>query len=446
MMTHLNMIKRSKKENSSAKASFIPRSFSAMGRSTFIALFSTLALVNITACSNTNAANVLNETTTIVPPSAAEKPVKPKQSATSLQEQKPQPQASNTANPYQKATDIATGAITISKSAVSRDDWSLVASRWQEAVNSLKTVPSSSRQYKTAQKKLTEYQDYLANAKLRAAPLPKTSCSRDTNPQFFSIPIKGRTGGTPIVEVAFNDRTFDMLFDTGASHTLVTRSIAATLRLPVVGASRMTIANGSTVTLPIALAKSQGVDGHVRVQVPVAVAPPAMPIGLLGQDFYKGYDVAIKEDAIDFRRRGSTPSVSQRKGTCLVDASPKSFSVPIVGRRNNIPIVKVAFNDQYQFPMMFDTGASGTLITRSMAMKMRLMPAGFTQGKIADGSVATFAIAFVKSQRIAGRIKRYMEVAVAPPQLDMGLLGQDFFEGYNYTIKENIIEFSRQES
>jgi aspartyl protease family protein len=109
-------------------------------------------------------------------------------------------------------------------------------------------------------------------------------------------------------------------------------------------------------------------------------------------------------------------------------------------------MVEVAFNDQYKFPMMFDTGASGTLITRSMAMKMRLMPAGFTQGKIADGSVATFAIAFVKSQRIGGRIKRYMEVAVAPPRLEMGLLGQDFLEGYNYTIRENVIEFHRQES
>ena len=315
-MTPFNSFKRSKTTHFSAKLSLIPRPFSAMIRRTFIGLFSTLALVNITACSNTTSANVLNETATLVPPSAAEQSVKPKPSATSSQNQKPQ--VSNTANSYQKATDIATGAITISKSAVSRDDWRLVANRWQEAVKLLKTVPASSSQYKTAQKKLTEYQDYLADAKLRAAPLPKKSCSRDTNPQFFSIPIKGRVGGTPIVEVAFNDRTFDMLFDTGASHTLVTRSIAATLRLPVVGASRMTIANGSTVTLPIALVKSQGVDGRVRVQVPVAVAPPAMPIGLLGQDFSKGYDVAIKEDAIEFRRRGSTPSVSQKKGTCLV--------------------------------------------------------------------------------------------------------------------------------
>jgi hypothetical protein len=29
--------------------------------------------------------------------------------------------------------------------------------------------------------------------------------------------------------------------------------------------------------------------------------------------------------------------------------------------------------------------------------------------------------------------------------MEIGLLGQDFFEGYNYTIRENVIEFSRQE-
>ena len=37
-----------------------------------------------------------------------------------------------------------------------------------------------------------------------------------------------------------------------------------------------------------------------------------------------------------------------------------------------------------------------------------------------------------------------MIVAVVLPALDMGLLGQDFFEGYNVTIKKNVVEFRRQ--
>jgi aspartyl protease family protein len=95
--------------------------------------------------------------------------------------------------------------------------------------------------------------------------------------------------------------------------------------------------------------------------------------------------------------------------------------------------------------MMFDTGASGTVITHAMAAKLRLRAVGIGQAQIADGSVATFAIAFVKSQKIGDRVKRDMDVSVAPPAMDMGLLGQDFFEGYDYTIKENVIEFRRQD-
>ncbi len=63
---------------------------------------------------------------------------------------------------------------------------------------------------------------------------------------------------------------------------------------------------------------------------------------------------------------------------------------------------------------------------------------------IADGSVASFYVALVKSQKIANRTKHDMEVSVAPPALDMGLLGQDFFEGYDFIIKENVIEFRRR--
>jgi aspartyl protease family protein len=44
-------------------------------------------------------------------------------------------------------------------------------------------------------------------------------------------------------------------------------------------------------------------DGRLKRNITVAVAPPAMPIGLLGQDFYEGYDISIKADVIEFRRR-----------------------------------------------------------------------------------------------------------------------------------------------
>ncbi len=418
-----------------------------LSRSSLFVLFGTFALASVTACSNTEAASLLNRTANSVPtsptPPAVEPIVKPERSAASSQVQQPQP--SQGPNTYQQAIDTASGAITISKSAINRDDWSLVASQWQQAIKLLKAVPASSRQYKTAQKKVTEYRGYLADAKLRATPLASKPCSGETNPEFFSIPIKGRIGGTPIVEVTFNDQKFDMLFDTGASKTLITSLMAVALNLPFTGIGGGRIADGSVMIVPIALVKSQEIDGRFRMEVPVMVAPPGMEIGLLGQDFYKGYDIAIKENVIEFRRQGSTASANRGKVACLVDTNPKFFSVPITGRKSKVPIVEVTFNDKYTFPMLFDTGASDTVITRSMAVKMGLRPTGLSQAQVADGSVATFVTTLVKSQKIASRIKRNIEVSVAPPAMNAGLLGQDFFEGYNYVIKENVIEFRRQE-
>lgn len=207
-------------------------------------------------------------------------------------------------NNYEQALDVAAGAVTISKSAVSRDDWSLVANQWQKAIDLLKAVPAKNANHANAQKKLASYKSLLADAKLRATPLPKKTASENNNPQFFSIPIKGRSGGTPIIEVRFdNTHTFDMLFDTGATGTLITLGMAKALALKPAGATLTQIADGSTVVLPFAYLKSIEIDGRLKRKLRVAVAPPAMPIGLLGQDFFEGYDITIKEDIIEFRRR-----------------------------------------------------------------------------------------------------------------------------------------------
>ncbi|WP_017719651.1 hypothetical protein [Kamptonema formosum] len=45
------------------------------------------------------------------------------------------------------------------------------------------------------------------------------------------------------------------------------------------------------------------IDGRLKRKVRVTVAPPAVRIGLLGQDFFQGYDITIRESAIEFRRR-----------------------------------------------------------------------------------------------------------------------------------------------
>lgn len=212
-------------------------------------------------------------------------------------------QPTNAPNLLQKAQEKAVDAIKISQSALSRDDWGLVALHWQEAINFLKNVHASSRQYKTAQKKLTEYRYYLAHAKLKAMPLPRKFSASDTSPQFFSVPIKGRIDGAPLVEVSFNDKQkFLMLFDTGVYGTLITNSMARKMCL-IPTNKKSGLADNSVIEFPTVFVKSQRISTHIQRDVEVLVALPGMEIGLLGQDFFVGYNFIIKENVIEFSRQ-----------------------------------------------------------------------------------------------------------------------------------------------
>jgi predicted aspartyl protease len=208
-------------------------------------------------------------------------------------------------DPYNEAINIASSAIEFSKTALVREDWLMIARRWQQAVDYLKAVPPSHPQYATAQTKIPQYQRFSQDASNKANPQQKavTNDSGDVSPDFFIVPIKERIHGIPLVEVKINDnRTFDMLFDTGASRTLLSGVVASTLSLQQVDSSYARIADGSVVKLPVVAVKSLEVDGRIQRNFKASVAPN-MDVGLLGQDFFEGYDFTIKENAIEFRRR-----------------------------------------------------------------------------------------------------------------------------------------------
>ena len=270
--------------------------------STLMVLSSIVAVGSIACSSNdteiANSTNVVPASPVASPTPVVSPTPKPKPQVSS------EPKASTDSKNYAQAMDIATGAITISKSAVSRDDWDLVANQWQQAVNFLESIPASDKNYAAARQKLPIYQRFMAEAKTKATPPPEKPKVGDTEPDYFSVPIKKRQGQIPVIEVTLNGKQkFEMLFDTGASSTLVTNSMAATLNLEPIEIKAVGIADGSIVALPVALAESIEIDTRLKRKVKVAIAPPAMPIGLLGQDFYVGYDVTIKENIIEFKRR-----------------------------------------------------------------------------------------------------------------------------------------------
>ena len=133
----------------------------------------------------------------------------------------------------------------------------------------------------------------------------KTKKSNVVNYQadYFVIPIKRRVGGTPVVEVKFNDKyIFEMLFDTGATMTVVTESMADKLKLKSMGSLPFQTASNNLIFFETSRISSV-IAGNMKANnLNIAVAP-TIDMGLLGQNFYGMYDITIKYDTIEFRKR-----------------------------------------------------------------------------------------------------------------------------------------------
>jgi clan AA aspartic protease (TIGR02281 family) len=216
---------------------------------------------------------------------------------------------------YQAALDKATAAQSIAQSALSKDDWALVASQWQASIESLQQIPASSSNHKLARQLLTQYQSNLARARQKSAlpplklakagasdgakPIPSPSSEGDRS---FVVPIVQKLGGVPVVRVKINGENALMLLDTGASRTLITRGTRQRLALAASGSTSAKTANG---TASFEVVKLESIElGQIRVQdLAVAVGNDDLNYGLLGHDFYQGYDITLREDSVLFAPR-----------------------------------------------------------------------------------------------------------------------------------------------
>lgn len=249
---------------------------------------------------------------------------------------------------FEMGLDKAAGAVSISQSAQSPDDWYLVASQYHDAIALMKQVDKQSPEFAIAQTKISEYQRQMKyavrQANAVARPLPPFSTPKrvavaapqsDTSGRYvipvpppnstnlapdqvdvpisaaltpeqevFVAPIKRRIGGTPIVTVTFNgQQQFDMIVDTGASGTVITQQMANALRVVTVGKAKANTASSKGVEFAIGYVDSMAVGGVVVNRVPVAIAGAELETGLLGHDFFGNYDVTIKRNVVEFRRQ-----------------------------------------------------------------------------------------------------------------------------------------------
>ncbi len=213
---------------------------------------------------------------------------------------------------YQQALTKADAANAIGQSALSKDDWFLVAHNLQDSVGLLKSISPTSSQYILAAKVLPKYEQQLSSARQKAAsfvskspqnPVISSQVASVDHLGNFSIPIQRKIGGVPVIEVTFNDNyRVPMLLDTGASHTLITAATANRLQLQSYGRSQAKTANGTATFEVSSIDKIKFGNGEIK-DVQVAIGQNDLPYGLLGHDVYDGYDITIKENSIEFHKR-----------------------------------------------------------------------------------------------------------------------------------------------
>jgi aspartyl protease family protein len=117
--------------------------------------------------------------------------------------------------------------------------------------------------------------------------------------------------------------------------------------------------------------------------------------------------------------------------------------IPIKRRQAKTPIIDVNFNGNQFFEMVFDTGASGILITQEMAKALKIKSAGTIKVSIADGSIIELQTGTIPSVGVGSLVVNNPKVAVAP-KAQIGLLGQAFFENYDIKILDKYIEFHQR--
>ncbi len=127
----------------------------------------------------------------------------------------------------------------------------------------------------------------------------------------------------------------------------------------------------------------------------------------------------------------------------LLTQTQQPARVQVKRRASGIAVIDVLFNGKQRFEMAVDSGASLTVITRSMATAL-----GLTSADVIDrvvfmtaGGTTTLPIVYLDRIAVGSLETSKIPVAIAGPEMTIGLLGQDFLQNYDVSFRGNVIEF-----
>lgn len=249
-----------------------------------------------------------------------------------------------------------------------------------------------------------------------------------------------------LVDVQVGGRPIKMLFDTGAELIALGNNHLRQMGLPEVPMTRKADGYASGVGAggpnPIWLVRYPLKVGAIEIpDCPMYVQPYLGGTPLLGQTLFKhfAYTIDYGSKSISLTKKGDYNSAN---------AGPAGgYDVPFV--REGSEMVVEATVDGRPYKMYFDTGAMSCAFGINDVKKLNLQIPDDAQAGYASGvSGMTRTVSFpVKFMKLGPVEKRNFTIAVIESQaMARPLLGQTFYEGWEYTIDNarSVIRFVRR--
>lgn len=180
--------------------------------------------------------------------------------------------------------------------------------------------------------------------------------------------------------------------------------------------------------------------------------PPQSPHHTLAQQKIKEYQKNLTYAQTQTQTQAASPAPAPTPKIIAVQppnpiqprsstVQPGAIQTPIKRREAGTPVIDVVFNQTRTFEMIVDTGATGVVITQTMAQSLDLPIIGSAQMDTASAKGITVPIGLVESIAVQGLVVQNLPVIIAGSQLEIGLLGHDFFGDYDLIIRQDQIEF-----
>jgi len=254
-------------------------------------------------------------------------------------------------------------------------------------------------------------------------------------PSTANIPFQRGNGGHMMVNALVNGHPLQMIFDTGAENVSLGKEHLAQLGIEQPTGPPRGKMMGTSGAVPLWIMPLTIQAGDLKRTIPVAVAEHLSTPPLIGQMFFKDYTCSV--DSASGIVRLSKGGSSQGG----YDAIKVPFST------SGQELIVDAEIDGHSTKCIFDTGASGVVLTMTQAAAMGLQIPDYAQdtGTTGVGGNKSGKMFNVRTVRLGSVVKNNVPVLVLQGTMPYPLLGQTVFRDRNFSIDNanRVIRFPR---